>query len=256
MVDFNDRLVAMFAGNQQQVGPQFRTPGFFAGGIDGAGLANRIKAAQLGAGAPGMFDAALAPQQPMGFGGVDPMTQQVFQFAQRNGVSLSQAYGMLREMYQWAQQGMTQGFPFTPTGPVNWMAALQQAPGAQINPQSIATPQKMGFPLTAIAAGASVTVTARATKAFIAKKFEPNLTSAAITTTMEHVYITSFLISGETQLNGSDPVPLVSYRKLDEFDNFTGKAITPQSPVTLTLLNTGTDPVTFGGDLRGPTLDS
>lgn len=190
------------------------------------------------------------------FAAPEPSQIEVAKFAQQNNVGFTHAYMLLKQIAQQMMHAMYSGVPLTPTAPVQWMGALAQAPGGTVNPQSQATPQMMGFPITAVPAGTSVQVTARATKAFLARKFSPNLTFAAATTNIGHVYFTSFLISGETQLNGSDPVPATSYNRLDEWDNFTGRAVTPQAPVQVTVLNTGGDAVTFGGSLRGPTLDA
>lgn len=179
----------------------------------------------------------------------EPTAAEVYAHANANGITPALAYQALKYMRMFAMSGV----PIATTPVLPWAAAMAQSPNAPANPDAPSTVQMMGFNSADVAAAGGVaTFTTQATKPFVASKLIASCNSAN-NSGPNSVFITSILIGGETQTNGSGEVPLVAYLKLDEYENFTRRYVPQNTTVSISVINRGADILRVGFSLRGHT---
>lgn len=179
---------------------------------------------------------------------MEPSQTEVMAHAIRNQVHPQIAYQALKL----ARLAMLSGVPIATSPVIPWQMAMAQSPNAPANPDAPSTVQMMGFPSADIATGATNVFTAQATKPFVASKLIPSCNSVN-NSNINSVFITSILIGGETQTNGSGEIPLVAYQKFDELENFTRRYVAQNTTVSFTVINRGADMLRVGLSLRGHT---
>lgn len=201
-----------------------------------------LKNSVMGGGLADMLGSAQMPPA------MQPSQTEVMAHAIRNNLHPAVSYQAL--MY--ARLALMSGVPIATSPVIPWQTAMAQSPNAPANPDAPSTVQTMGFPSADIAMGATSVFTAQATKPFVASKVIPSCNTVN-NSSIDSVFITSILIGGETQTNGSGEIPLTAYQKFDELENFTRRYVAQNTTVSFTLINRGADTLRVGLALRGHT---